>query len=482
MEDLASIGIAPNSYMPELPEVETVKKVLLPIVKGHRILSIDVLRKSTIHGDVDSFCSSLINQTFLDISRIGKFLIFHLTNDFVIISHLRMEGKYYEFNENEENSKYSRVVFHLDNKKKLCYDDSRCFGIMILSSEKEYLNTKDISQLGPEPFDIKDVDYLLKRTKKSTLPIKSTLLDQTLMTGLGNIYADEVLFASKIHPLTPANKVNKKQWKDIVTNSVEILNHAINDGGSTIKSYHPGKDISGNFQSSLKAYGRKGEPCINCSSIMRFMKVNGRGTTYCPKCQKLVTDKLKVAIYGKVASGKSTVLSRLKEKGFFTISSDEIVASLYKEEKVAQLIGKAFGLSFKKVVDKDVLREYIISHPKDKKKLEKLVHPLVKNEILRIFKTVKNHVVVVEVPLLYESKMDGLFDYIIAVDIDKKKQLELINKRNNVSAEALLSINSEHQFDKHKNKADVIIMNNTSLESLNKQVDKISDSILNLLG
>ncbi len=307
--------------MPELPEVETVKNVLIPIVKGRKILSIDVLRKSTIHGDIDEFKSVLTNQTFLDLSRIGKFLIFHLTSDIVIISHLRMEGKYYEVLEDEENTKYSRVVFHLDNGHKLCYDDSRCFGMMKLTNEQKYKNVKDIAQLGPEPFDIKDVNYLINRTKKSSLPIKSTLLDQTLMTGLGNIYADEVLYASKIHPLTPANKITKKEWETIVKNSVTILNNAITAGGSTIKSYHPGKDIDGNFQTALKAYGKKGEPCERCSAIMRFMKVNGRGTTYCPKCQIQKAEKLKVAIYGRIASGKSTVLSCFAEKGFYTISS-----------------------------------------------------------------------------------------------------------------------------------------------------------------
>ena len=468
--------------MPELPEVETVKNVLIPIVKGRKILSIDVLRKSTIHGDIDEFKSALTNLTFLDLSRIGKFLIFHLTNDLVIISHLRMEGKYYEVLEEEPNTKYSRVVFHLDNGHKLCYDDSRCFGMMKLSNELDYKNVKDIAQLGPEPFDIKDVNYLINRTKKSSLPIKSTLLDQTLMTGLGNIYADEVLYASSIHPLTPANKITKKQWEIIVKNAVAILNSAIVAGGSTIKSYHPGKDIDGNFQSALKAYGKKGEPCEKCGSIMRFMKVNGRGTTYCPKCQKQITEKLKVAIYGRIASGKTTVLSCFAEKGFYTISSDDIVASLYETKEMAKIIGQAFNLPFDQKVDKDILREYIRNHPKDRKKLEKLVHPAVKREILRIFKTVNSRMIIIEVPLLFESKMDNLFDVIIAVDIPSKKQKELLYQRNSQTAEALLKINAEHKFEENKNKADFVVVNSASLESLKDKIDKIINELQYRLG
>lgn len=459
--------------MPELPEVETVKNVLLPIVKGRKIIKIDVLRMSTIHGDIDEFVNNLTNQTILDITRIGKFLIFHLTNNHVFISHLRMEGKYYEVSENEPNTKYSRVVFHLDNNHKLCYDDSRCFGMMKLTDEDHFKEVKDIAQLGPEPFNINDVDYLINRCKKSTLPIKSTLLDQTLMTGLGNIYADEVLYASKIHPLTPANNISKKEWSVIVDNAKRILNKAINAGGSTIKSYHPGKDIDGNFQVSLLAYGKKGEKCPNCGAIMRFMKVNGRGTTYCPTCQKVKKDKIFVAIYGKIASGKSTILETFKERGYYTISSDEIVANLYKDNKVAKKIADAFNLSFEKEVDKNILRDYINTHPKDRKKLERIVHPLVKKEILKIFKSVQSHIIVIEVPLLFESKMDNLFDVIIGVDIPKEKQIALLKQRNPSSWKSLLEINKEHQFDENKIKADYVVINNASLDSLKDKINKI---------
>ena len=246
--------------MPELPEVETVKNVLLPIVKGRKIIKIDVYRAKTIEGNVDEFVSLLTNQTFLDVSRVGKYLIFHLTNDLIIISHLRMEGKYYEFLESEDDSKYAKVIFHLDNNHKLCYDDSRAFGIMKLSKESEYKKEEMLAKLGPEPFYVDDVAPLLKKCRNSKKPIKTALLDQTLITGLGNIYVDETLYASKIHPLTPANKITRNEWEAIIKNSREILHMAIEMGGSTIKSYHPGKDIDGNFQTRIKIYGKEGYP------------------------------------------------------------------------------------------------------------------------------------------------------------------------------------------------------------------------------
>ena len=245
--------------MPELPEVETVKRVLLPIVKGRTIVKIDINRKTIVNNLEKEFVSYYTNEKFLDITRIGKFLIFHLTNNKVLISHLRMEGKYIELLESEQDTKYARVVFHLDNNHKLCYDDSRSFGRMIINDEKHYKEEKELAKLGPEPFYVDNVSELINKTKKMSLPIKTALLSQELVTGLGNIYVDEVLFTSKVHPLTPAKLITKEEWEKIIKESKRILNAAIEAGGSTIKSYHPGKDIDGNFQTSLLAYGRNGQ-------------------------------------------------------------------------------------------------------------------------------------------------------------------------------------------------------------------------------
>ena len=474
MEDLDYLGTIVNKFMPELPEVETVKNVLLPIVKGHKILAIDVLRSSTIEGDVNEFIVNLQNETYQDVTRIGKFLIFHLTNDKVIISHLRMEGKYYEFNVNEDNSKYARVVIHLDNGHKLCYDDSRCFGIMTLSDEKSYQKEEMISKLGPEPFYVKDVSEIVNKVKNIKKPIKTALLDQTLITGLGNIYVDETLFASKIHPLTPANKVSKKEWESIISNASEVLNNAIKAGGSTIKSYHPGKDIDGGFQTRLLVYGKAGESCPNCGATFRFIKVGGRGTTFCPICQKKVGDPINVAITGKIASGKSLALSIFKDENIPTLSSDNIVKDLYQKADIADKISQMFNLKFKdNKVDKDVLRDYLLTHPKDKKKLERFIHPLVKKEIINFLSSYKSPIRVVEVPLLFESKMDALFDVIIVTDISEKKQSELISNRDKDKALYLKEINKTNKIDENKNKASYLISNNSSKEEFIRNVNKI---------
>ena len=468
--------------MPELPEVETVKNVLKPIVIGKKILSIDILRKTIIkNDDIDEFVNGLIDETFLDITRIGKFLIFHLSHDKVMISHLRMEGKYFEVDEEDQNTKYARVVFHLDNGHKLCYDDSRTFGMMKLTDENHYRLEKDIAQLGPEPFNA-DPKILKRRCEKSHLPIKSTLLDQTLMTGLGNIYADEVCFACKLHPLTQAKDLTLNQWKDIVNNSIRILNNAIEAGGSTIRSYHPGKGIDGNFQTALLAYGKVGEECPRCGRLFRFMKVGGRGTTFCPNCQVRVGKPHKIAIFGKSGSGKSEVSKIFLEAGYPTISADEVVKDLYQKEEVINKVNKLFGLPQSKEIDRNLLRKHLIDNPKDVKKINALIHPLVRKEINYLIDKQDSDLVIAEVPLLFEAKMENDFDTWVAVDVNEKTQLERLNKRNQLTAESIKKINSYSKFEENKKKADFVINNNLDLKSLDKQVKAIINKCLSRLG
>jgi len=467
--------------MPELPEVETVKRVLSPIVINRKINRIDILRSTIVENKAEQFVSFFENETFLNISRIGKFLIFHLTNDKVLISHLRMEGKYIELDEKDDNTKYARVVFHLDNGHKLCYDDSRSFGRMIMSNEDSFLKEKEIVKLGPEPFDVKDVKPLLDKCRKMNLPIKTALLSQEIITGLGNIYVDEVLFASHIHPLTPAKLIKKNEWEDIIANSIRILNKAIELGGSTIRSYHPGKDIDGNFQTNLLAYGRSGEECAICHTFMRFIKVNGRGTTYCPHCQIKLGAPLKVAIVGKIGAGKSLVLDILKNNKFSVYSSDEIVHELYKKEDLEKLIRRRLNIKVENDFVSD-LREHLKVKISDLDKLEKIVHPQVRKHLEEQFKKDKCPLLAAEVPLLFKAHMENMFDVIIGIDVNEKIQLERIAKRDQEKSAFLKRINDENNlFDEHRNELDFIITNNKDYDSLVKEVQKVINKVLSRL-
>ena len=468
--------------MPELPEVETVKNVLLPIVKGRTIKQIKVLRPTIVNNKEKEFISYFEGETFLSISRIGKFLIFHLTHNKVLISHLRMEGKYIELLDNEQDTKYARVIFYLDNNHKLCYDDSRSFGRMIMSDEDSYRKEKEIAKLGPEPFFIDNVDELLKKCKRSSLPIKTALLTQELMTGLGNIYVDEALFASKIHPLTPAKLIDKKECETIVKESKRILNEAIEQGGSTIRSYHPGKDIDGNFQTRLLAYGRSGQKCVICHRNMRFIKVNGRGTTYCPGCQKKKGAPLRIAIVGKTASGKSAVLETFDKKGYLALSSDSIVHELYQKEEIQSLIIKRLKLHI--VTDFITsLREHLKVKSKDLETLEKIIHPYVKKEIESAFKNSKSPLLVAEVPLLFKAKMENMFDIIFGVDVNEKVQLERLQIRDQEKSAFIKRINDVNNlFDENRHEIDFIIDNNASRSHMENEVNKIINKVLDRLN
>ena len=460
--------------MPELPEVETVRKILTKSLVGATITSVDVLREATILGIASFFKKDLEQAKFLKISRKGKYLIFHLTKGLVILAHLRMEGKFYEFNENEPNSPYAKVVFHLDNGKKLCFDDSRCFGILKLVRKANYLEDPLLLNVGPEPSEIQNIDDTFNKIKESTHPIKELITTQSIISGIGNIYADEILFECKIHPLTPGKFITRDNWLDIVESAKKILAKAIKQGGSTIKSYHPGKDLDGKFQSKLKAYGKAGEKCPRCGATFQFIKINGRGTTYCPKCQKKKGAPVRVAIFGKIASGKSEVLKYFAKVGYPTISSDEIVASLYKEKDVANTIAKKFNLPFRNEVDKSLLRDYLVKNPKDIPTINRIVHPLVKERIEAFFKIHKdNDIVVCEIPLLFESKSENLFDYIIGVDTAKDIQLDRLANRNKETSKSLKMIARNNSFDKNKNKADIIVYNNSDLASLKSEIDQI---------
>ncbi len=458
--------------MPELPEVETIKNNLLNIVKNKKIIDVKVLRDSTILNDKIEFINSIKNKTIKDITRIGKFLIFHLDDDVCFLSHLRMEGKYYQFKKEEKDSKYARVVFYFDDDSKLCYDDSRSFGIMKLSNEKNILKEKEIAKLGLEPFDIKDPDYLYQKAKNKNIPIKTFLLDQSVMAGLGNIYVDEVLFKTKIHPLNKPSSLSIDDCKNIIDNSIITLNKAIKAGGSTIKSYHPGKGIDGNFQVQLQVYGKKGQPCPICQHPLRKIRVNGRGTTYCPICQPYKNEIINIAIYGPSGVGKSEVVNIFKKLGCDVLKCDDIVKDLYEQVQIKNDIESMFNLKFDNdKVDKNILREYLNNNLTEKVKLEKYIHPLVKEKIEVFLKNSLSSVRVIEIPLLFESKMETMFDYLIA--ITSKKADELLNNRDSKAYAQIKNINSTTTFLKTKKEADFIIENDNDLASLNVKVNDI---------
>lgn len=275
--------------MPELPEVETIRGTLERLVLHKTIDDITIHWPKIIKypEDTDEFRLLLLGETIQKISRRGKFLLFYLTN-YVLVSHLRMEGKYRVVQSSEEVDKHTHVIFHFTDGTDMRYNDVRKFGTMHVFPIGEETLGKPLNQLGPDPFEQNyTVDYLQKKLAKTSRMIKAVLLDQTIVAGLGNIYVDEVLFLSNIHPEARANTLTKQQIKLIWKNAHLVLKKAVEQGGTTIRSYVDGAGEMGMFQQQLYAYGQEGQPCQHCGTEIEKLKVAGRGTHICPTCQKI---------------------------------------------------------------------------------------------------------------------------------------------------------------------------------------------------
>ena len=271
--------------MPELPEVETVRRTLVNWCKGKKILDVNIHYLKVLEDiDFDIFKSRIVNQTINDISRFGKYLFFIL-DDYVLISHLRMEGKYFYIKEEDQYIKKHKIITFNLGDNKLIYHDVRKFGKMKLVDKDKYMLDKSIAKLGKEPFSMSQ-EELYDKIHKLSKPIKQSLLDQSIMSGLGNIYVDEVLFDCNIMPTRSSKELSKQDCKKIIDSCIKILNKAIELKGSTIASYHFNNDESGNFQTMHKVYGKKGKCCPRCGKVIEKMVIGGRGTYYCSNCQK----------------------------------------------------------------------------------------------------------------------------------------------------------------------------------------------------
>jgi len=198
-----------------------------------------------------------------------------------------MEGKYYVKDHNEKIEKHEHIIFEFSDGVDLRYADVRKFGRMCLVKKNEIDNYEPVAKQGIEPIS-NDLtkEYLYDKFKNKRLPLKSLLLDQTIIAGLGNIYADEVAYASNINPLKPGNEITLKECDQIRKSAKEIINKAIEYGGTTIRSYTSSLGVTGHYQDFLQVHTKEGEKCNKCGSIIKKERVGGRSTYYCPKCQK----------------------------------------------------------------------------------------------------------------------------------------------------------------------------------------------------
>lgn len=273
--------------MPELPEVETVKRTLNELIKGKHIdrVSVHLPRIIQRPDDMEAFAFMLKDHTIEGVERRGKFLRI-LLDGLVLVSHLRMEGRYGLYDAKDPVEKHTHVIFHFSDGTELRYKDVRQFGTMHLFAPGEEFKHAPLAKLGYEPLDETFTFGTFKEiigSKKTK--IKAVLLNQAYVVGIGNIYVDEALFRAKIHPERNANSLKDAELKRLYQAIVDTLSEAVNAGGSSIKSYVNGQGEMGMFQHSHQVYGRKDKPCPACGGPIHKIVVGGRGTHYCPKCQ-----------------------------------------------------------------------------------------------------------------------------------------------------------------------------------------------------
>lgn len=274
--------------MPEAPEVQTVLDTLRLQIQGAEIESVDILYPKIIQNmEAEQFARSLKKQSFRDFFRLGKYLGFGL-DDYTLIVHLRMEGKFYIYESLPREHKHIHVIFHLKDGRFLCYHDTRKFGRMALySKEEDRASLSCFKNVGLDCLDDRvDGAYFYARIHSLKKTIKQALLDQSIMAGVGNIYADEILFASGLDPRSRCYRISKKDCETIVFHTKRILRGAMKSGGTTIRSYTSSLGVTGLFQLQLKVHSRKDQPCPVCGSPIKKIEVGKRGTYLCPKCQR----------------------------------------------------------------------------------------------------------------------------------------------------------------------------------------------------
>lgn len=273
--------------MPELPEVETVKESLKRRVQNHKIVGVVLSYPKLIETPTSQeFVDSIVGETIHNLERRGKWILFELDH-YYLLSHLRMEGRYLFRKKDDPMEKHEHISFILENGEELRYKDTRKFGRMHLLPKEKIWNLPPLVNLGLEPWDSQlTVSYLKDKLKPKNIPIKTSLLDQSIIAGIGNIYANEILFLSKINPLKASNQLTKQQLEKIIQTTRQVLGDAITKGGTTIRTYESSEGVHGQFQQNLFVHGKEGQPCLSCGTNIQKIIVGGRGTYFCSKCQK----------------------------------------------------------------------------------------------------------------------------------------------------------------------------------------------------
>ena len=273
--------------MPELPEVETIKRDIKTNLIGHKIERVWTDWPKQLKPSQEEFEKTVIGKKFKSVSRCAKLLIFRLDDGTHLLMHLKLTGRLLFRSQSDSEDKFTHIILKLDRGKELRFADMRKFGWMKVLRDEGELD-KLLSEFGIEPFT---QDFTVENFKKiltnKKAPIKPLMMDQAVIAGVGNIYADESLWCAKIHPLRAANTLSDQETKELFECIQEALKSGIKDRGTSVDTYVDFFGLPGQHEQNLKVFRKDGEPCPRCNTLIRKIRVGGRGTHFCPICQKL---------------------------------------------------------------------------------------------------------------------------------------------------------------------------------------------------
>jgi len=288
--------------MPELPEVETVRMQLQSKIAGKTIESVEVFHSKSVNHD-ETIEDTLRGKNIANIDRVGKLMIFSFVNeaDVFLLAHLKMTGQFFYVDtdgdilggghsmttsvDNDFPHKHSRVAFHFSDHTSLYFNDMRLFGYVKIANAAEVSLAR--SKFGPEPIQADfDCQWFGGKLKKRKTPIKAALLDQSFVAGLGNIYVDEALWRAKVRPTRRADTLTKKEAAELCVAAGDVMNESIKVGGTTFQHFVDTGGQNGNFTDYLQVFGQHGKACSRCGETIVKIRCAGRGTHYCPGCQK----------------------------------------------------------------------------------------------------------------------------------------------------------------------------------------------------
>jgi formamidopyrimidine-DNA glycosylase len=276
--------------MPELPEVESLRRLLEESILGRVFVTASVREPRLRRKLAPDFATVIAGRTVEGIGRRAKYLIFALSGKHRMLVHLGMSGSLSHRRAAADtlpfNPRHDHVEFALDDGSRLVYNDPRRFGLMKLYPAADLDGAVELHGLGPEPLDGFNADDLWRSSRGRTAAIKNLLMDQRVVAGVGNIYASEILFRARVRPTRRAGKVTRAEIERIATITPQVLNEAIGSRGTTFRSYRDSHGEPGRFAAQLRVYDRAGKPCVDCGKAIRSVVVGQRSSFYCPSCQK----------------------------------------------------------------------------------------------------------------------------------------------------------------------------------------------------